>query len=242
MEEIVDVNTLFGPLPVASTDLAVDALLALMQKHQVKAACTLSTLGLLLDPAIGNAATRAACVEHAELLPVATLNPTMYFGDAAALLRLPTEGFRLLRFFPAQQGWPIAFAPFRSLLRSLDETRLPLMIDTDAPGALTALFDPLDTYPAPVILSRVNVDTLAEAVAALRHHDNWYVEISRLLAPGAIQLLAETVGASRLLFGTGAPIRPIASTLQTLQHAGLSDADRRQILSANVRRILNLDT
>src|SRR5437660_10889801 len=115
MDDIVDVNTLFGPLPVASTDLTVDTLVTLMSKHQVGAACTLSTLGLLLDPTVGNAATRAACTEHDELLPVATMNPTMYFGDTAALLRLQTEGFCMLRFFPGEQGWPIDFAPFREI-------------------------------------------------------------------------------------------------------------------------------
>ncbi len=80
MDEIIDVNTLFGPLPVASTDLSVDALITLMKRHRVESACTLSTLGLLLDPTVGNSATRAACGEHAELIPTATLNPTSYFG------------------------------------------------------------------------------------------------------------------------------------------------------------------
>src|SRR5438105_5908305 len=106
MDEIVDVNTLFGPLPVASADLSVDALTSLMQPHHIGTAFTLSTLGLLLDPTVGNAATRAACSEHSELLPVATLNPTMYFGDTASVLRLASDGFRLVRFFPAAQGWP----------------------------------------------------------------------------------------------------------------------------------------
>lgn len=240
MDDIVDINTLFGPLPIASTDLAVDALLALMQKHKVQAACTLSTLGLLLDPTVGNAATRAACEEHPELLPVATLNPTMYFGDTEPLLRLAGDGFRLLRFFPGRQGWPIEFAPFRALLRCLDEAALPIMVDIETTGMISALAGLLETYPAPVILMGVNVETLAEAIAVMRQRENWHVETSRLLAPGAIQTVVETVGVGRLLLGTGAPSRPIASALQTLQHAGLSDADRKQVCAANARRILHL--
>ena len=91
MDDIIDINTLFGPLPVASSDLSVDTLLQLMQKHKVGTACILSTLGLLLDPTVGNAATRAACGEHPELLPIATLNPTMYFGDSEPILRLKAD-------------------------------------------------------------------------------------------------------------------------------------------------------
>src|SRR5579884_1555363 len=240
MEDIVDINTLFGPLPAASADLAVDVLIERMQKHSVRAACTLSTLGLLLDPAVGNAATRAACTEHPELLPVATLNPRMYFGDAAQVTRLTGEGFRLIRFFPTEQGWPVDFAPFRALLHSLDEARLPIMVDVEEPGTITALTRVLEAYPAPVLLASVDTTTLAEAVAALRLHTNWHLETSRLLAAGALKLVAETLGAERLLLGTGAPSHPIASALNAVQHAGLPEQARLQLLGANARRILNL--
>src|SRR5258708_6472142 len=106
MDDIVDINTLFGPLPAASVDLAVDALLDMMSVQNVGTACTLSTLGMLLDPMVGNAATRAACSEHSQLKAVATLNPTMYFGDDGMSQSLKSEGFHLVRFFPGQQGWP----------------------------------------------------------------------------------------------------------------------------------------
>ncbi len=238
MDDIVDINTLFGPLPASSSDLPVDALLALMQKHRVGAACALSTLGLLLDPAVGNSATRAACEEHPELLPVATLNPTLYFGDAAAVTRLKTDGFRLVRFFPTVQGWPLDFAPFHALLQALGTTGLPVMLDVEAAGEITTLTRVLDAYPGPVILSGVTLMLLAEVIVALRAHSNWHIEISSLLAPGCLRLVADTLGVERLLFGTGAPAHPIASVLHTLQHAGLDDAARRQILAANARRIL----
>src|SRR5579884_748939 len=242
MDDIVDINTLFGPLPVASTDLNVDALVALMQKHQIAAACTLSTLGLLLDPALGNAATRAACAQYAGLMPVATLNPAYFFGDTAAQQQLQKDDFCLIRFFPHAQGWPVKFAAFRALLRAVEPLGLPVMVGIETPGEITALTRVLETYPAPVILSGVNTSTLAEAISALRERERWHVEISRLLAPGAIRLVADTVGADRLLFGTGAPSQPIASVLATLQHSGLSEEARRQILAANARRILNTGT
>jgi predicted TIM-barrel fold metal-dependent hydrolase len=239
MDDIVDINTLFGPMPDSSVDLPVDALLALMQKHRVGAACTLSTLGLLLDPAVGNAATRAACEEHTELLPVATLNPTLYFGDETTVTRLKADGFRMVRFFPVAQGWPVEFAPFQVLLQALGTTGLPVMLDVKSPGEITTLLRVLKAYPGSVILSGVTSALLAETVTALRANPNWHIEISCLLAPGCLRVVTETLGVERLLFGTGAPAHPIASALHTLQHAGLEDAARRQILAANARRILN---
>jgi predicted TIM-barrel fold metal-dependent hydrolase len=238
MEEIIDVNTLFGPLPSASSDMTADTLLMLMQRHNVRAACTLSTLGILLDPTVGNTATRAAHSANPALLPVATLNPALYFGDEAAIARLVDDGFRLARFFPHVQGWPIEFAPFHDLVERLEPTGLPVMIDVEMRGEITALMRVLETHQAPVILVGVDAPLLAEAVAALRDFSNWYLEISQLLSPGCLQLVADTLGAERLLFGTGAPSRPIASALQTLHHSGLSDEARRQILAGNAHRIL----
>lgn len=240
MDDIVDVNTLFGPLPAASADLAVDVLLELMQKHEVRSACTLSTLGVLLDPAVGNAATRAACSEHPELVPVATLNPTMFFGDPEPLQRLGSDGFKMLRFFPRLQNWRIDFAPFHALLDGIKDTGMPVMVRADSVGEITDLIRELGSYNGAVILSNVDMSSLAEAIAALRMFPNWHVEISRLLSPGCLKLIVDTLGSDRLLFGTGAPAQPVASALHTLQYAGLDEVTRKKILGANARRVLKL--
>ena len=240
MDDIIDVNTLFGPLPQASNDLTVESLLELMRQKGVGRACALSTLGLLLDPTTGNAVTRATCAENTVLLPTATFNPTMYFGDREPLARAKADGFRLIRFFPTQQGWPIDYAPFRALLADLRDVGLPIMAGVSAPGDITALTRALDGFPMPVIVADAHSGLLSEAIVALREHANWHLETSRLLAPGAIKAVADTVGAERLVFGTNAPSHPIGSALDTLHFSGLSDAQRSQTLSGNAIRILNL--
>jgi predicted TIM-barrel fold metal-dependent hydrolase len=241
MDDVFDINTLFGPLPAASADLSVDALIDLMATHQIQSACTLSTLGVLLDSTLGNAATRAACSEQPQLLPVATLNPTMFVGDTSAANRLADEGFRLVRFFPAEQNWHVDFAPFHWLLDSIQHSGLPVMINVAGLGEITDLTRALAGFSGVIILSRVDRDTVAEAVAALRSCPNWYVETSRLLAPGCLRLAVEAAGPDRFLFGTGAPAAPIASGLHTVRYSGLDDEVIEMVLGANARRILNLD-
>lgn len=240
MDEIIDINTLFGPFPSASSDLPVDTLLALMRTHNVRAACTLSSLGFLLDPSIGNAATRAACADHPELLPAATFNPVMFFGDAEPLRTLREEGFRLLRFFPGMQHWMIDFAPFHALLESINDVEIPIMVQIDAVGEITDLLRAFRSYTAPVILGGVDRTTISEAVAAMRTRPNWHVEISNLLSPGCIHLAVQAVGSDRILFGSGAPAHPVASILNTLRFSGLDGDDLNRIASGNARRVLNL--
>jgi len=237
MESIVDVNTLFGPLPAASVDLTVEVLLELMSAGGVESACTLSTLGLLLDSNVGNAATRAACAEYPQLIPTATLNPTAFYGDAAPVQKLQSDGFRLVRFFPALQEWPIAYQPFGSMLEILAESNIPVMVNVIMPGQITALESFVGSYRN-IILSGVDSVLLPEAISALHKKSDWMLETSRLTAIGSIKQVVDSVGPEQLLFGTGAPAQSLSGALKALQHAGITETDRRLILSENARRIL----
>jgi len=239
MAAIIDINTLFGPMPAAASDLSVAELVELMARHGVGQSCTLSTVGVLLDHTAGNTATRAACAELNRLLPAATLNPRCHFRGGAAS-RLRAEGFRLVRFFPELQGWSPDSAAFREIVRELEDEGLPVMVDVHGPGMATRVVEALGGHPSPVILAGVEADTLSEAVWLMRRCDAVHVETSSLLAEGAIRQAAEAVGPHRLLFGSGAPSRPVASGLRVLRHAGLDEEHAALVLGENARRVLSV--
>lgn len=240
MPEIIDINTLFGPHPAAASDLSVDDLGALMKEHSVGLCCTLSTVGILLDHNAGNSATKAACSENSALAPAATINPLAYSGGDGLEDRLKSDGFKFVRFFPDLQGWDVDFAPFSLAAEQLGASGLPLMIDIERPGVATRAVERLGQYSAPIILAAHSERTLAESVVLMRKHNHVYVDSSGLLATGAIKLVADGVGAERILFGSGAPARPMASSLAVLNHSGLSDEQKHLILGGNAKRLLGL--
>jgi uncharacterized protein len=65
-----------------------------------------------------------------------------------------------------------------------------------------------------------------------------HLETTSLLAAGALEAAVRAAGATRLLFGSGAPLRALSSALMTVQLADLSDADRAAILGDNLARLL----
>jgi predicted TIM-barrel fold metal-dependent hydrolase len=65
-----------------------------------------------------------------------------------------------------------------------------------------------------------------------------WVETSRLDAGGAIEAAVKYLGANRVIFGSGSPLRSIGSAVMSLQYAELSDADRAAIFEGNVQRLL----
>ncbi len=238
MDDIVDVNTLFGPLPAAASDLSVDDLAALMREHAVSTCCTLSTVGLLLDHNAGNAATRAACSESPSLVPVATVNPQAFFGGDGPHNRFRADGFKMARFFPHAQGWEPSYAPFIALARALQGEQLPIMMSIDLPGTASRLIRALGSHPSPVILAGVDERTLAEALVLMEEHPSVYLETSSLLAAGALAHVVRIVGAERVMFGSGAPARPMAAGISVLRHAGLSDAESSRVLAGTAREVL----
>lgn len=240
MEEIIDVNTMFGPMPAGAADLSVDELVGLMQKHGVRAACTLSTVGLLMDHHSGNSATKAACGEANSLVPVATINPQTFFGADGSFSRFKEDGFKMVRLFPAAQGWDPGYAPLVVLAKRLEVEGLPLIVDIDRPGTASRLVQALVAHPASLVLAGVDESMVAEVVALMRAHARIYVETSRLLAVGAIRQIVESVGAERVLYGSGAPLQPMASVLGALKYAGLTDIQRAQVLGGNASVLLGV--
>lgn len=240
IDNALDINTLFGPLPNASVDLSVDDLQELMRRHGIAACCTLSTIGMLLDHNTGNAATLAACREMPALIPTATVNPIAYFGGEGPAMQFVEDGFRLVRFFPASQGWPYAFAPFRTLMGTLASRGIPILIHLNGPGSVTLLMDSLTGIEGRIVLADVDDRQIAEAVALMRLHPNLYVETSGLSAAGAVKLLVAAVGSERVIFGSGAPARPLGGALAAIRHSGLSDADLARIMGGNARSLLGL--
>ena len=212
----------------------------MMTKHGIEACCTLSTVGMLLDHHAGNSATRAACAEQSNLLPVATLNPQTLFTADGPFTRFKADGFKMVRFFPGEQGWDAAYAPMQVLAKRLEVEGLPIMVDIDRTGAATRQVDALVAHPASLILSGIDESTLAEAIALMRAHARIFLSTSHLVAVGAIKQVVESVGADRLLYGSGAPSRPMSSALGVLRYADLPAEQRAQILGGNARHLFNL--
>jgi len=239
MQEIIDINTMFGPLPAAATDLSVDDLAAMVSKHSVKAGLTLSTVGMLLDANSGNSATTAACKQIANLLPVATYNPLTYFGDNAALAKVNPENFRVVRFFPSVQGWDVSSANFIAVVDALG-AQMPIMVDIEQPGIATRMLTAAGHHAGPIILSCVDELSISEAVALMRKYPSLYVETSNLLATGAIKHAVTCVGAERFLYGSGAPSRPMAGAIGVMKHSGLSNEQLNLIMGANAKALFKI--
>ena len=80
-----------------------------------------------------------------------------------------------------------------------------------------------------------------QAIDVALDHPNVYLETcSTFRTPGVIEQLVEEAGAERVLFGSDIPLMDPRAQLGKIITADISDDDKRLILGANARRLLNL--
>jgi hypothetical protein len=240
-ELIFDMFTLFGPVPPRGGETGTGRLQALLQRHGVAGAVTLSTRGLYHSAAAGNRETIALCAESGgRLLPAAVLDPRQ-----SRVLETIT-GVRVLCLLPATQHWPLNYAPLADLLNALGESNAispttPIWCEASRTGDATGLAEILKTtkFRAPVILGSVCGDDLLEATSVARDDPNIHIATNYLRGVGEIALAVSSVGPERVVFASEAPTRSLGSAVALVRQAGLAPGEVDMVLGGNARRLLN---
>ena len=84
-------------------------------------------------------------------------------------------------------------------------------------------------------------DHQVRGIQASRHGNVWAdTSSARSITPGLIEWAVREVGAERVLYGTDTPLYAACMQRARIDHADLSDADKRLILRENAERLLRL--
>ncbi len=241
-ETILDVNALFGLWPRRTVDVSLQTLLRIMERNNISAACAASLRGVFLDADRGNDETLAAAKQHPPIIPAATLDLRNVGDYEAELHKRKEQGFKLVRVFREYQGWPLDYRPFNDLLRALEHVRLPLYVGVTALGEMTRLGKSLWGCTFPVIIGGVNASfapLFAEAISVAALREALYFDTARFDTVDAYEIFADRLGASRLIFGSGAPLFYAESALMALNASALSLKDKQSVQHKNLERILH---
>jgi len=235
---ITDCQTLVGTWPTSPADISASALAAALQSRGVSGAVAAHTTAIFYDQSAGNRLMQEVARTTPTLLPAAVINPRRYPACLEEVGRALSAGVVCYRFYPGLHHYPFAAecAALAEVLAALRGAKL-LQIDfRDAlwpilPAALGALL------PAPTVIT-VSSDDLGPALAEAKSAPGLMLDTSRLTATGAIEAAVRTVGAERVLFGSGAPLSSLGSAVMSVQYAELSDSERAAVMEGNAARLL----
>ena len=241
---VIDVNTSFGKRVDPDPRFSLDALLRELDSHAVACAMSYSRRGVCYDAAAGNAETIAAAQGERRIVPVATLDPRESPDFEPELERCLSRGIRALRFFPGLQGWSVSSVLFGRMLNRLSGSGVCLIFSVAEGGDrwdnVGRIAEATAGSGLPVILCDTYYHDMAEAMAVMQEHPHVYADTNWQALVGALEIMAEQVGADRLLYGSGAPERPMQKALNQVLETELDEEQKAAILGGNAMRLLGI--
>lgn len=238
---LVDVNTFFGKTPKARVDWSPEALVNGLEHHNIDRALTYSLRGVLYDFVTGNDETWEVCQQHERLIPVATIDPRRHFGCLEEVERSADRGFRVMRFFPDQQGWAINSQPFLNLCEEIAETNMAVMLPAGASGQQTLIGEVVSAFGFPVVICGAGYSHHAETYAVCARFANVFAESHMFNTPGCIEGMAWVAGGHKLMYGSNYPDRYIGASYEMVARADLGDEEKAGVFGENAMRYLKLE-
>ncbi len=237
MSSKVDMLTSFGIDRTREVNWGVDELLAILDRHEVERALTLSLRAVHYAGSEGNDETRDVCAQHAALEPVGVVDPRRYFDCFEEVRRRTDEGFRAFRFFPQEQGWSVQGANFLKICETLAELQARVLIGAGGAGQPTAIAARTAEMGLPVMLIGAGYSTMGEVMAVLESYPNMHTEAHVMDSPGTLELLLQS-GPGRVMFGSDSPAYYFESPLLMAEYADLTAEQKEGYLRNNALAFL----
>jgi uncharacterized protein len=238
----VDVHAFFGPDhgTAATADASLGSVVAERNAHGIRLSLVSSLLASSADGWTGNRLALEAATEPSNgVAAIAVVGPRRT-GDARRRVeeaaRSGAVGYRL-------DGWGDAAPPsesIREVLEAIARIGRPLLVPIERPGAASVIGAATAELGVPVILLGAHYSHIVDDLAAATRYPHLHLETSVLAHYRAIETAVRTIGAERVLLGTGSPARAAASPISAILASTIPAEAQRKILGGNAVRLFDL--
>lgn len=200
------------------------------------------------DPVNGNIHAAKIVAETEGLLQYVVIDPLKpaTYEQAADMLKLPKcVGIKI---HPEEHGYPIV-EHGRKIFEFAAKHRAIVLTHSSEQNSQASDFVPLvnDFPEVRLILAHIGCGwdgDLTHQVRAIREskHGNMFADTSsaRSVTPNLIEWAVKEVGAERVLFGTDTPLYHASMQRIRIDHADLTDREKRMILRDNALKLFGL--
>jgi uncharacterized protein len=238
---IIDVHAHLGTGPWLIADQ--DALLRAMQRARIDTAVVSSRLAVASNFAEGNFKLKTVLETAPQLLGYLVVNPTYVEQSITEMRRyLGTPRFVGVKLHPDASGQPLDSAATREVVNAYRRYAKPLLVHVWGSAQVRALEALAAEAPTvKMIVAHAGGDAFAECLALATKCLNLLLEpFTGGADQGKIEEAVAKIGAHRVLFGTNFPTLNPGVALGMLADAGISEAERAQILSGNAAKLFQL--
>lgn len=225
--DLIDCHAFVGRLPdadVGSGDVA--SLVARMDQLGIRSAVVAHTMAWLHEPVAGNTTLLEQIADEPRLRPAWVGLPDSC-GEVPPPGEFVAEARRhhvvAVRLYPSDHGYALTSPDSLELLDALAAARLPLLVDAEQTSYAEIEAVASARPELPVVVGRTGYRMLRTLAGVLARTSNVHVDLSYLGSHLGLEWLVERYGMSRVLFGTGMPVRDGADAVTRLLWSELSD-------------------
>jgi len=250
-----DANVFVGRWPLEKLAYNnVDGLHANMCRLGIDRALVAHTIAWQNSPALGNRMLMEAINIYSDLEPCWVITPGLQVEERGGLKALFEEmahyDVRAVRLFPRDHVFSLTEKMSVELLNVLNRHHYLVIIDLDqiftqsglydySAGSLEVLNELCSHYPdVSFLLTKVGYRAFQILFPLIQTHSNLYLDLSFFATHQGVEVVVESLGAERLLFGTGQPLIDPGGALLRLTSASISEADIQKIAGRNLEQLL----
>lgn len=253
-----DINAAIGHWPFRQIpNQTADELRDLLRGHGIDGAAVVHTHALFYRNCHdANLELAEAIAPHSDaFVGVGTINPTYAAWEKDLCQCVGDLGFRGIRLVPQYHGYTLGSDVARAAAQAAASSAVPVFIphrvvdirqrhwmDTETVNSLADVCALARAVPAVNIVFTECRVTPAAMTSSSQTDDctNLYLETSRLSSATdqTLATLVRTLGANRVLFGSGAPFKEITPAVLKIRHAAMEDAEREMVIGGSARALL----
>ncbi|WP_214320071.1 amidohydrolase family protein [Nonomuraea sediminis] len=232
LEVTLDVDVLAGAYP--DRDAPPGPFMKILAEHRIRAAAVASLRGALFDMRSGNDEVLALSDAQPDVVPAGALDLRDPLGSVRELERLAGAGVRAIRLFPDEQGVEAGFPSVRHVAREAAEAGLTVLTG----GDVRRFWQPFAGWGGRVVFLDTHFYHLGDFLVAAADEPGFHTSTRLLNSPDALETVAATLGADRMLYGSRTPYSEPVVPLLRLATSGLDAAQIAAVAGGNARRLL----
>jgi predicted TIM-barrel fold metal-dependent hydrolase len=240
---IFDLHSYLGGALVPNTANNGASIASIMQARGVTSAVVMSAHARLVDPLAGNRVL-AKVIEQSPALYGCVVTHVNRVDASVAAMRELMQNRRILGMCVTGLGNEAVVDKIvaEDIINAYRRYGKPLFLYANNAAMTHAALEIAKTYTMlKVVLLGMGGHDWRVAIAAAHAATNIYLETSGPLDRSKIPAAFETLGAHRILFGSGTPHVDAGAAMGLLEDTNLSSDVRRRILSDNAMRLFSLE-
>lgn len=226
-------------------DPSAEGMLAGMDRLGIDKVCVTAHSSIGPDFRYGNNLVKDAVTRYPDrFLGYVTVNPNYPEEMRDEIQRcLSIKGFVGVKLHPSCHGSAVDNPNYDAAFETVEEKKMPILIHVWGDGDIAAVNRLAPRYPnAQFIMAHAggSIQSMPYALEVVNRHANVYVDLAVSTAyEGNVEWFVKEVSSKKVLFGTDMPFLDPRSTLGRVAMADISEEEKIDIFSRNMRRILD---